>query len=355
MPGFDAIIGQTRPIRILTRLLARGTLPHALLFTGIEGVGKKTAATAVVMACNCTGAGRGMEGGGRGRPGPAAMVCGECAPCRKIKTRTHPDVRQMAPDRGMIKIDQIRELCGFLGMKPHEARTRAVVIADAHTMNPAAANALLKMLEEPPPQTVLILTAVQATDLLPTVVSRCRQVHFSPIPRQELAAILVRNLDLSPGEADVAAALAGGSVTRAMAIQSGQGLRRRNWLMAQLSGLSRQTPLGLLALAEKLARERAELTSDLDLVAVWLRDAAVARHCPEKMIHADVRGPIQDAAGLREEALGESISALQEAARSLRANANPRLTLEALFIRLADSLRPEGQGPLRGAPNGEWN
>ncbi len=342
MPGFDAIIGQDRILRTLTRLLTRGTLPHALLFIGIEGVGKKTAATAVVMACNCIRTGRGT-GGDKGLPEPVSMACGECAACRKISAGSHPDLRQLAPDGGMIKIDQIRELCGFLNMKPHEARTRAVIIADAQTMNPSAANALLKMLEEPPPRTVLILTAVQAADVLPTVVSRCRQFHFAPIPRQDLAALLVRNLGLKPAEADVTAALAGGSVTRAMAIQSGHGLRRRAWLIAQLSGLPRQTPLELLALAEKLARERPELGGDLDLVATWLRDVAIARQCPEKLIHANVQGPLQDAAiDVQDAAMGDAINALQEAVRRLRANANPRLTLETLFINLADSFRPAG-------------
>lgn len=340
MPGFDTIIGQTRPVRTLTRLLARGTLPHALLFTGIEGVGKKTAATTVAMACNCTRSDRG-EDRSRDRPEPVTVACGECAACRKIAAGTHPDVRHLAPDGGMIKIDQIRELCGFLGMKPYEARTRAVIIADAQAMNPAAANALLKMLEEPPPQTVLILTAGQAADVLPTVVSRCRQIHFGPIARQDLAAILVRDLGLDPQEAAVIAALAGGSVTRALAIQSGHGLQRRAWLMAQLAGLPRQTPLGLLALAEKLARDRSELEGDLELVSTWLRDVAIARHCPERMIHADVQGAIQAAAiGLQDPAVGEAVRALQEAVRRLRANANPRLTLETLFINLAGSLRP---------------
>ncbi len=249
----------------------------------------------------------------------------------------------MAPENGLIKIERIRDLCGFLGMKPFEGKTRAVIIADAQTMNPSAANALLKMLEEPPPQTVLILTAPEAADVLPTVVSRCRQIHFAPIARQDLAAILARTSKLSAAEADVAAALAGGSVTRAMAIQAGHGLRRRAWLMAQLAGLPRQSPLELLALAEKLARERLEMAGDLDLIATWIRDVAIARDCPEKMIHADFEGPIREAAlGLQEEGAGAAMTALQEARRRIRANANPRLALESLFISLANSFRPAG-------------
>ena len=219
----------------------------------------------------------------------------------------------------------------------------AVIIADAQTMNPSAANALLKTLEEPPPQTVLILTAPEAADVLPTVVSRCRQIHFAPIARQDLAAILARTSKLSAAEADVAAALAGGSVTRAMAILGRHGLQRRTWLLAQLFDLPRQSPLGLLALAEKLSRERIEISADFDLMASWLRDVAIARHCPEKMMHADLRQSFHDAAGgMHDAAIGEAMGALQEAVRRIRANANPRLTLEALFIQLAACFRPAG-------------
>ena len=170
MPGFDSIIDQERPIRILLSLLFHGTIPHALLFTGIEGVGKKTAAVALAMACNCR------------RP-VAVEPCGECAACRKIAAGAHPDILRVSPAGAMIKIDQIRELCQVLTMKPYEARVRVVIIADAHTLNPAAGNALLKMLEEPPARTVLILTAPQTGDLLPTIVSRCQHIRFKPIAR----------------------------------------------------------------------------------------------------------------------------------------------------------------------------
>ncbi|RPJ72983.1 MAG: DNA polymerase III subunit delta', partial [Desulfobacteraceae bacterium] len=197
MPGFDAIIGQPRPIRILTRLLARGILPHALLFTGMEGVGKKTTAAAVIMACNCLGSSE-AEDDGRGRMTPGAGGCGTCAACRKIAAGSHPDLRRLAPAGGMIKIEPIRELCAFLNMKPFEARMRAVVITDAQALNPAAGNALLKMLEEPPPQTVMILTTAQAADVLPTIVSRCRQIHFAPLVRRDVAAILMRDHEQDP-------------------------------------------------------------------------------------------------------------------------------------------------------------
>jgi DNA polymerase-3 subunit delta' len=340
VPGFDAIIGQPRPIRILTRLLDRGILPHALLFTGMEGVGKKTTAAAVVMACLCPANSGAVEKGG-GPKAPGAGGCGRCAACRKVAADAHPDLRRLAPTGGMIKIEPIRELCTFLSMKPFEARMRAVIIADAHALNPSAGNALLKMLEEPPPQTVMILTTAQAGDVMPTVVSRCRQIHFPPLARRDVAAILMRDHGQDPEAAERVAAAAAGSATRALALLDERVQRRRAWLMAQLAELPGQSPAALMALAEKLARERSEFAGDLDLIAAWLRDVAVARECPEQVVCREALASLTSAARrLPAEEIAAAVDALQETHRRLRANANPRLSLEALFFRLAARFRP---------------
>lgn len=338
MPGFDSIIDQERPIRILTSLLANGTLPHALLFTGIEGVGKKTAAVALAMACNCTGREAGAEAARAPSPG-RVEPCGECAACRKIAAGVHPDILRLSPAGAMIKIDQVRDLCRLLTMKPYEARVRVVMIADAQTLNPAAGNALLKMLEEPPARTVLILTAPQTGDLLPTIVSRCQHIRFKPIARHHLVAILTRAYGVDPPEASLTAALAGGSLTRALSMRGRHWLQRRSWLMAQLRALPRQSTAVLLALAEKLSRAREDLPDALELIASWIRDLAVARHAPERLIHQDLREmTVAISQTMRLEALTSSMRALQEARQRIQANANPRLTLETLFVKMAQYL-----------------
>jgi DNA polymerase III subunit delta' len=337
VPGFDAIIGQARPIRILTRLLAHGTLPHALLFSGLEGVGKKTTATALIQACNCLG----RRGAGEAEEAERAAACGVCAPCRKIAGDCHPDLRRLAPQGGLIKIEAIRELCAFLAMKPFEAGIRAVVIAEAQTMNAAAGNALLKMLEEPPPRTVMILTTAQAAEMLPTVVSRCRRVPFAPLSRRVLTEILIRNHGLDPVQAERAAALAGGSVTRALALADEGLQRRRGWLMERLFELPGASALAPLALAEKLARDKSGIPGDLDLITAWLRDVAVARECPDHVIYRESLGPLTHAAQrLPAGEIADAVNALQEAQRRIRAHANPRLVLETLFVHLAARFRP---------------
>ena len=107
-------------------------------------------------------------------------ACGQCQPCRQILANSHPDIISVKPQGDTLRINQIRELLGLLAMKPHSAKHRVVIIAESHTMNPEAANALLKVLEEPPANTTLILTAAQKSDLLPTILSRCRHIGSSP-------------------------------------------------------------------------------------------------------------------------------------------------------------------------------
>ena len=166
MPGFESITDQTRPARILAAFLKKGTIPHALLFTGIEGVGKQTAARMFAMACNCLEDGRGqpqVNSGKKGLPDnyKISEPCGLCRSCRKILSNSHPDVIQIKPSGYNIRISQIRDLCGILSLKPYEAKVRVVIISAAQTMNMAAGNALLKILEEPPDRTILILTATE--------------------------------------------------------------------------------------------------------------------------------------------------------------------------------------------------
>jgi DNA polymerase-3 subunit delta' len=334
VPGFDAIIDQERPIRILTSLLTTRSIPHGILFTGIEGVGKRTAATAFAMACNCTGSSDGEPG----------ATCGNCTACRKIATDRHPDVLRVSPSGLQIKIEQVRSLCQVLAMKPYEARFRVAIIADAHRMNPAAGNALLKMLEEPPDRTVLILTAPQTADLLPTIVSRCQHIRFKPIARHHLAAMLATAYGFSPADAQLTAALANGSVTRALAMQRSGWIQRRNWILSQLAERDRLSVTSLLALAEKTSQVKEDIPEMLDLMATWVRDVAVARYCPDRIIHQDLKRSILAASQSIEPGfLDNAGRAIAAARRRIRANANPRMTMEALWLSMA-AARQTGAG-----------
>lgn len=327
-----------RAYRQLAVIIKKGNIPHALLFTGIEGTGKRSAALSLAMACNCN-ADKELMASSAAVP---LFPCSVCKPCRKIKTGNHPDVHIIEPDGRFIKIDQIRSIISVLDMRPVEARWRFVLITDSQLMNPEAGNALLKMLEEPPQQTVLILTASQKSGLLPTIVSRCRELHFNPIARAELARWLKEQQQISTEHAQTIALMAHGSFTKAHQLTDADLFHkknnRRNWLVAQ-SGLTDQ-PANIsiphkMAFAEKIAQDKDSLIEDLDTLYIWLRDLIMGKYVPQRVINTDAAETMRCICSSKSvETLLNQIRIIEWARKALLKNANPRLTLEAMMIKL---------------------
>lgn len=346
VPGFNTLINQKKPIRILTTLLRNRTLPHAFLFTGTEGVGKQTAAIALAMACNCQRENTGLEAAGR--PGPptdrpsaksdvtSVEPCGVCKTCKKIASGKHADVIRIQPSGSFIKIAQIRELVHTLAMKPYEAKIRVAIITDAQALNEAASNALLKILEEPPERTILVLIATGKSGLLPTIVSRCQQVGFNPISKKNLAHLLREEHKLTDETAGIIAAMANGSYSRAQAMVRSNWLKRRKWLLAEIEVLSLQKLGHLFVLAEKLTGERQSISDTLEIIKVWFRDLIVAKYDPGKIINQDVANKIKITAATNTlPNLLFKVNAVQQVQNRLAANMNLRLAMEALFLKLA--------------------
>jgi DNA polymerase-3 subunit delta' len=330
VPGFESIIDQDRPVGILTTYLQKGTIPHALLFTGIEGVGKENTAIAFAMACNCAG----VPSSPTRRE--AKIPCGICKPCRKIEAANHPDVIRLKPSGPFIKIDQIRSLCQTLAMKPYEARRRVVIITDAQAMNPAAGNAFLKMLEEPPVRTILILVASHTSDLLPTIVSRCQQIRFKPISRGHLESVLIKKHGMDAGDARIITTMAGGSLSRALRMHRAQWINRRNWLIREMDSLSTGSVNHLLAFGEQLSKNKDFLQDSLEVMKSWLRDLAVGQLNPERAINQDLVAEIrQTSPKMSLAALLDKIDTIQATQNAIQAGTNLRLALEAMVLKLS--------------------
>lgn len=349
---FDSITDQKRPVRILAAFLQKRSIPHALLFTGIEGVGKKDAALVFAMACNCTAEKPGrsdqfIDNSGSKKDLPAAVnPCGCCRSCRKIESGNHPDIIRIKPSGTFIKIDQIRGFCDTLAMKPYEARVRVVIISDAHSMNPSASNALLKMLEEPPDSSILILTALQTSDLLPTIVSRCQHIRFNPVSVKSIETRLIENQGLTPDKAAIIAAMANGSISRAFAMSRSNWINRRNWLInavgSNQSDQSDQTGAllsissgMLIAFAAMLKKNKDFLFDSLEIMKSWLRDLVIYNFHTEKIINKDLIEKIQYASQKIDiKSLLFKIDAIQAAQKDIQSNANLRLTLETMMMRI---------------------
>src|SRR5437867_2621591 len=175
MNSFDSFIGNRKIIERLQTKLRAGRFPHALIFSGPEGVGKHTCATMIAKALNCT----------KAAPGD---FCGECSSCRKIDSGTHPDVMTISveEDAAQIKIGQVRQMLRILDLEPLEGRSKVFIIDPADLLNPEASNALLKGLEEPPQNSVFILVTANFRELLLTVRSRSQLYNFTPLTAEEM-------------------------------------------------------------------------------------------------------------------------------------------------------------------------
>ena len=319
---FDSIIGQERPIRFLTQMLKKKNIPHAMLFTGVDGIGKRTTAMALGMALNC--------------PNPVGVsACGECPSCQKVISGAHPDMITIRPEGVFIKIDQVRALSRQLRFAPLEGNWRVVIINDAQAMNLEASNAILKVLEEPPKGTFIILTASQTTDLLPTIVSRCQQVAFRPIPYEKVAEVLVELQGLDRQTATTLAVSTKGSLGKALSVDGEKWTVWRARFVEQISSFSIRSIQPVFGFVAAIASDKDRLVDALDMIMTWFRDVLMCKVSPERIINKDFMTKIQNASqGRSVNELLEKVEAVYAAQTAISQNANPRLALEVMMMRV---------------------
>lgn len=323
-------------------LMEKNLLPHALLLTGKEDSIKQMHAIQIAMALNC-------KAGDDAKKRQGYPFCGLCPSCKRISAGTHPDMHRISPEGSHIRIDRIRELTGALSLMPLLAKTRMVMICDAHMMNPHAANALLKMLEEPPADTVFILTAKEADDILPTIVSRCQNFRIPPMDEQLRTRILTdTGIDLQTAACLVKME----NISRFFAIkpQTCDQVEARLplWWTDHRKPLIRVIAriLGkpdalycaqeLFRISEWICKKRETAKEALEIITSWLKDALVYPYFPDKLIHQDMASETRMLRNhLHEDELLAGLEAVMEVERNLEWNINLRPALEMMMLSLA--------------------
>ena len=316
------IIGQERVVDALRRSIAAGRVAHAYLFEGVAGCGRRTTALALIQTLFCSAAVHGD-------------ACGVCPSCRKMAAGTHPDIQRLEPlpDKRDITIEQVRELQQALALRPFEAGRKACLIEPAERMSQGAANALLKTLEEPPGHAVMILLSTQADLLLPTIRSRCQHLRFSPLDRDALTELLVRD-GLERQRALELAALADGSLEQARLLDNDDAGTVRSELLQVLSRVNGSSIATIFDSAEQLAGTRDETLTVYGLLIALLRDMLLIRSNAAGQVanHFLIDALQAEAVRFAPDRLVEALELALATRRAVQGNVNPKLSLERFLL-----------------------
>ena len=324
--GFAEIIGHHRQIQTLRLALAKRRLHHAYLFIGPEGVGKRTLALALAKAIHCSEM--------------ADDFCGRCVNCARVQDGNHPDVRFIEPLSGKkeISIQQIREIEKQLNFRSFSGGKKIAILDPATLLNLSSQNALLKTLEEPPQDSLLILVATSTGVLLPTLRSRCVRLAFGPLQRDLLASYLLSRKGMKQEEAELLSAMAMGSLGTALDIDSEELREKRELWLELLSSLKTGDCRAAIATAETLANSREDCLKFLRWAESWYRDLLIhaVRQDSASLINLDMLARIeQQSSNARLEHILWSIAQTADAAARIQRNLNRRMVLENLLLNIS--------------------
>ena len=325
------IVGHEHAINTLRRALMAQRVRHAYLFTGPEHIGKALLAQRFAQTLLCTG-------GGDAHNAPQ-NPCNTCLSCRKVMHGNHPDVHYISrsTDKQFILIEQVRALQADAARKTFEGRRNIFIIQGMHEMNVQAANCLLKTLEEPEPDVVLLLTAPDPGVLLPTILSRVQQVPMQLLTTKQIKTALEDRWHVEPGEANLIAALAAGRMGWSVqAVEDEDMLAERQVQLEMLAKLSTAGKVQRFDVAHRLSADSDRLHAILELWLLWWRDIVLAaNNCLDLIVNVDMQGMIQNQAtkvgAVESQRMVRSILGTMEA---LDQNVNARVALEVLMLDL---------------------
>lgn len=344
------MLGHERAADLLRRAIARRRIGHAYLISGPSGVGKHALATRFAQALNCERLGPGAVEAppllGLESDGPQVPPCGSCRRCRLIAQGTHPEVRTVGvePPHRVIRVADVESIQADAVLRPADVFRKVYILEQAESLHPDAANRLLKTIEEPPPQVVMILTTVDPEATMETIVSRCQHLRLLPLRRAELAEHLVQTAGLAPERAELIAALAEGAVGRALTLTADdRWLERRTQVMDELATLLASDRVGRLryarGLGDRWSRDQEAVRETLMTWLRWWRDVRLAQSgLDRRIVNLDRRAEIHSQAGLLSpRAVARAVEILRDTLEMLDQNVNARLALDVATLDLPRS------------------
>src|ERR1051325_8703680 len=353
---FDELTGNSRVKAVLKRMLVTDRLPGAMLFTGEEGIGKKLFALEIARALNC-------------RTPKDHEACGVCSSCVRIRKLNypmrddadewtqiiwtdHPDVGLVVAPKRVLRVEQMRQIEKEANFRPFEGKARVFLIDEADKLNDASANALLKVLEEPPRTSHLILITARPAMLLPTILSRCQMIRFSPLTPAEIESHLVKN-NLDVKTARLRARAAGGSMGRALSGDLVTFTSQRKAMLKVLSALVLSDDRAqLLRSAEQLneAQYRDEFEERLDVLETLIRDAWMLSLgvSSEQLVNEDLLTELREISEKMDSSpAADWILQIEDLREQLIVNINRKVTTDSLFLVMAGDVAAQKRPKVR--------
>jgi DNA polymerase-3 subunit delta' len=315
---FDTFIGNRKIVERLRTKLREERFPHGLIFSGPEGIGKRTCALMVAKALNCADLG-------------PEDFCGLCPQCRKIDAGTHPDVSfiTIEEEASEIKIAQIRESLRNLEFRPLEGKSKIFIIDPASAMKDAPANALLKGLEEPPDDSYWILLTVNVQELIVTIRSRCQAYHFMPLTRDEIRSCGVTD--------ELLIRWAQGSVGRARSLDGASLKAMREPVVEFLEAAATADESrfrDMLGRSSEFGKPKTEFRDRVGILGVILSDLVyLEAGAGDKIVNIDIAKRLEKlAAQLGAERLIALAENLRLIEGSLKSYLNPQMLTDAFAL-----------------------
>ncbi|MCD6472355.1 DNA polymerase III subunit delta' [Candidatus Aerophobetes bacterium] len=320
--SFAQIKGQQRAVRILQKEIASLSLAGTYLFIGPAGVGKTFTALNFAKALNCK-----REG---------IDSCDKCSSCLKIDHLNHPDVQIIKPEKDSLKIEQIRNLKREAAYKLYEGKKRVWIIEEANKFTLEAANSALKIIEEPPPDTIFILISETKREILPTILSRCEIIRFSSLSSEQIREIIINHLPQNLSKISLIMNLSRGSVKKALfLIKEENILKERDNIINKLNrNITIEEIFELVANWKNFDEE--QLEEILNMTLFWFRDLLLLKEGEDiELINSDKIEKLKE-----EEkrysyfTIRDAINTIEATKNYLKRNVKPKLALENMWLKL---------------------